>query len=193
MTRAYVVDWNKPSVISTWFLKHTTHIFAGFGSINVPHSQHNLKCIENIYFGTNFLNWIHSILKIAIKLWLNITIFLANNCEIIYKNSNYLHFWVWCGIFLFNLYIWFHIFHFDRFYLWRKRWKWMKINKIHQNHIQHQHTFLMKRTDWTCELSLCLFTCAQEWTPSFLNCWNVKIRNSYNFQRIFNRKWNSAF
>lgn len=29
--------------MSTWLLKHATHIFAGFGSINVPHSQHKLK------------------------------------------------------------------------------------------------------------------------------------------------------
>lgn len=33
----------KPSVISTWFLKQATHIFAGFDIISVPHSQHNLS------------------------------------------------------------------------------------------------------------------------------------------------------
>lgn len=31
-----------PSVMSTWVRKHATHILAGFGSIDVPHSQHRL-------------------------------------------------------------------------------------------------------------------------------------------------------
>lgn len=31
-----------PSVISTWPLKHATHMFAGFGSMATPHSQHKL-------------------------------------------------------------------------------------------------------------------------------------------------------
>ena len=31
-----------PSVMSTFCRRHATHIFAGFGSMSTPHSQHNL-------------------------------------------------------------------------------------------------------------------------------------------------------
>lgn len=66
-----------PSVISTWFLKHATHIFAGFGSINVPHSQHNLKfgwfwfiksTIQNITQFPAIISWISFLSNNRIKL-----------------------------------------------------------------------------------------------------------------------------
>lgn len=43
-----------PSVMSTWFRRHATHIFAGFGSIKVPHSQQRLNNTKQIIF---FLLW----------------------------------------------------------------------------------------------------------------------------------------
>lgn len=84
---------NIPSVISTWFLKHTTHILAGFGSISVPHSQHNLeiRLSDWSYFESN------------------ITLSMGSFQQI----TQYLHFTIGCGIFLFNLHIWLHILHFE--------------------------------------------------------------------------------
>lgn len=41
--------------MSTWLRRHATHIFAGFGSISVPHSQHKLQFLEIVHFRRNYL------------------------------------------------------------------------------------------------------------------------------------------
>lgn len=51
-----VACFGMPSVISTCDRKQATHIFEGFGSIAVPHSQHKLK---------NYIRYIY--LKLLLK------------------------------------------------------------------------------------------------------------------------------
>lgn len=43
LQKCNVACFGIPSVMSTCVLKQATHIFDGFGSIGVPHWQHNLK------------------------------------------------------------------------------------------------------------------------------------------------------
>ena len=43
LQKCSVACFGIPSVISTCVLTQATHIFAGFGSILIPHWQHNLK------------------------------------------------------------------------------------------------------------------------------------------------------
>lgn len=37
-----IISFGMPSVMSTFERKHDIHVFDGFGSINVPHSQQSL-------------------------------------------------------------------------------------------------------------------------------------------------------
>jgi hypothetical protein len=71
LQKCSVACFGIPSVMSIWDLRHATHMFAGFGSIVTPHSQHKLKNRTNsnkTLLGTHHVSHAHFPFYIVLKL-----------------------------------------------------------------------------------------------------------------------------